>query len=180
MTVRAARNSIDAAAMMRVQKARAELILTRRFYGVLVSNVEPVICRHFPTAATNGHQHYWNPEFVMSLTNAELLFVQCHECEHNARHHGTRRASRDPVEWNVAGDYSINIDLVAEKIGTPPKGALINAKYAGMASEDIYRCRELDEKARAGAGAGAAETLTATTQAKATKATAATLATTRR
>ena len=78
--------TIEQQALDRVQKARAELILTRRFYGVLVSNVEPVISRRFPTAATNGRQHYWNPEFVMSLTQAELLGVQAHESEHDARH----------------------------------------------------------------------------------------------
>ena len=138
--------SIETEAMVRIEKARARLILERRFYGVLVSNVEPVISRRFPTAATNGRQHFWNPDFVATLNDEELLFVQAHESEHDARHHGTRRESRDAVEWNIAGDYSINIDLVAEKLGTPPKGALIDPKYKGWSSEEIYRARELDKK----------------------------------
>ena len=137
--------TIEQQAMERVQKARAELILSRRFYGVLVSNVEPVISRQFPTAATDGKKHYWNPEFVMSLTQPELLGVQAHESEHDARHHGTRRGHREPVEWNEAGDYSINIDLIAEGF-TLPKGALIDKRYAGLSAEDIYRIRELDRK----------------------------------
>ena len=137
--------TIEEQAMARVQKARTRLILERRFYGVLVSNVEPVISRKFPTAATNGKQHFWNPEFVMSLTDDELLGVQAHESEHDARHHGTRRGSRAPVEWNVAGDYSINGDLLAEGF-VLPKERLFDPKYAGWASEDIYRARELDKK----------------------------------
>ena len=137
--------TIEEQALDRVQKARTRLILERRFYGVLVSNVEPVISRKFPTAATNGKQHLWNPEFVMSLTDDELLGVQAHESEHDARHHGTRRASRDPVEWNIAGDYSINGDLLAEGF-VLPKERLFDPKYAGWASEDIYRARELDKK----------------------------------
>ena len=137
--------TIEQQALDRVMKARARLILERRFYGVLVSNVEPQISRRVPTAATNGKVHLWNPEFVMGLTDAELLGVQVHESEHDARHHGTRRASRDPVEWNAAGDFAINIDLIAEGF-TLPKGAYIDAKYAGMSTEDIYRMRELDQQ----------------------------------
>ena len=137
--------NIEEMALYRVNLARSDLIQSRRFYGVLVSHVEPVISRRFPTAATDGKRHYWNPEFVMRLSQNELLGVQAHECEHDARHHGTRRGSREPVEWNVSADYSINQDLIAEGF-TLPKDALIDPRYAGMASEDIYRMRELDRQ----------------------------------
>ena len=135
---------IEQQALDRVNKARAELILARRFYGVLVSNVTPGISRKFPTAATNGKQHLWNPEYVMKLTAAELLGVQAHESEHDARHHGTRRGSRDPVKWNEACDYAINPDLIKEGF-TLPKKVLLDWKYEGLSAEDIYRSRELDE-----------------------------------
>lgn len=135
--------NIDEQATARVQKARAELIMARRFYGVLVSNVEPVLSRKFPTIATDGKRHFFNPEFICGLSQAELLGVQCHESEHDARHHGSRREGRDPVKWNEACDYAINIDLIDEGF-TLPKGALIDRKYRGMSAEDIYRCRELD------------------------------------
>src|SRR5580765_2414028 len=104
----------DEQAMERVLKARAELIMTRCFYGVLVSNVEPVLSRAVPTAATNSKQHFWNPDFVGELTQDELEFVQAHETEHDARHHSTRRGERDPKKWNEAADYAINPDLVRE------------------------------------------------------------------
>lgn len=141
-------DDLEQRATERVLKARAELIMARRFYGVLVSNVEPVLSRKFPTMATDGKRHFFNPEFIDGLTQAELLGVQCHESEHDARHHGTRRAGRDPDKWNVACDYAINIDLIDEGL-TLPKGALIDPRYRGMSAEDIYRCRELDaEKKR--------------------------------
>jgi hypothetical protein len=129
----------------RVLKTRSDLVLARRFYAVLVTNVEPVLSHKVPTAATNGKKHFWNPNFVMSLSTDELLFVQCHESEHDARHHGTRRGGRDSVKWNEACDYAINIDLVDEKIGKPPAKALIDPKYRGMSAEAIYRSRELDK-----------------------------------
>src|SRR5262245_35901915 len=135
----------DEQALDRILKARAALILTRRFYGVLVSNVEPVLSRAVPTAATNGKKHFWNPDFVAELTQDELEFVQAHESEHDARHHGTRRGERDPEKWNEAADYAINPDLVAEGFKAP-SWVLLDPRFAGMSAEDIYRTRELDEQ----------------------------------
>jgi predicted metal-dependent peptidase len=132
-------------ALERVMKARAALIFARRFYGVLVSHVEPVISDRVPTAATDGKRHYWNPDFVEKLTQAELEFVQAHETEHDARHHGTRRGSRDMEKWNIAGDLVINPDLIAEGF-TPPKGILFEERFRGMSAEDVYRIRELEEQ----------------------------------
>jgi predicted metal-dependent peptidase len=136
---------LDKVAMDRVLKARASLILARRFYGVLVSNVEPVLTRAVPTAATNGKKHFWNPDFVAELTQDYLEFAQAHESEHDARHHGTRRGSRDPQKWNEACDYAINPDLVAEGFKAP-SWVLLDPRFAGMAAEDIYRIRELEQQ----------------------------------
>jgi predicted metal-dependent peptidase len=133
----------DQIATERVLKARSELIQARRFYGALVFNVEPVLSRQFDTMATDGKRHFYNPDFIATLTQQELLAVQAHESEHDARHHGTRRNGRDPEQWNIACDYAINIDLVDEGF-TLPAGALIDPQYRGMAAEDIYRSRELD------------------------------------
>jgi predicted metal-dependent peptidase len=141
----------------RVLKARTDVILTNRFYGTLVSNVEAVLSKKIPTAATNGKTHLFNPDFVLRLNAKELKFVQRHESEHDARHHSTRRGGRDPKEWNISCDYAINIDLVdeiakgdttmelprAEVLGGKP---YVDAKYRGMSAEDIYRCRQLDQQ----------------------------------
>ena len=138
-------NDMNKLATERVLKARTELILARRFYGVLVSNVEPVVSRSIPTMATDGKRHFYNPEFVMGLTAEEMLGVQAHESEHDARHHGTRRNGRDPMEWNIACDYAINIDLLDEGFKLP-KNAYVDPKYRGMSAEDIFRSRELDKQ----------------------------------
>jgi predicted metal-dependent peptidase len=140
--------TIDAATALateRVGKARSSLILEQTFYGVLVSQVEPVASRQFPTMATNGKQHFFNPDFIATLSQKELLGVQQHETEHDARRHHTRRNGRDPDEWNICCDYAINIDLIDAGV-TLPADALIDAKYRGMSAEDIYRTRELDRE----------------------------------
>jgi len=131
--------------MDRVQKARTELILSRKFYGVMVMNIEPVVSSKIETAGTNGKQHFWNPSFVAELTQLELLGVQAHESEHDARHHSTRRGNRDHELWNAACDYSINGDLLAEGF-VLPKGRLYDPRFNGMSAEDIYRTLELEQK----------------------------------
>jgi len=135
------------ATLDRIEKARGRLILEKKYkyYGVLVSNVEALISGAVETAATNGKQHFWNEKFVAGLTPNQLLGVQVHETEHDARHHGTRRGGRDPEEWNICCDYAINIDLIDEGFELP-EGALVDPKYRGWSAEDIFRARELDRK----------------------------------
>jgi predicted metal-dependent peptidase len=138
-----------------VAKARAELILSRTFYGVLVAQVEPKPSRQFPTMATNGVVHFFNPDFIVGLNKNHrgehvsrqrlVLGVQAHESEHDARRHHTRRGNRDPFRWNVACDYAINPDLIDEGFDLP-WGALIDYRYKGMSAEAIYRSRELDDE----------------------------------
>ena len=136
----------DRLTMERVEKARAEVIFDHTFYGVAISHVEPVISQRVPTAATNGKTHYWNPAFVATLDQDELVTVQLHESEHDVRRHHSRRNDRDPEEWNVCTDFAINIDLL-DQGRKLPKGAYVDPKYRGWSAEDIYRARELDRAA---------------------------------
>ena len=58
-----------------------------------------------------------------------------HECWHVAFQHLSRRNDRDPVLWNVAGDYVINHMLM--KAGFQiPTGGLIDAQYDEKWSTD--------------------------------------------
>ena len=129
----------------RIAKARAELILARTFYGVLVSQVTPVASDQFPTMATNGKQHFYSPAFIATLSPEELLAVIAHEIEHDARRHHTRRGGRDPVKWNEAADYVINPDLVDEGFKLP-KGVLLDPRFKGMSAEDVYRTLEIERE----------------------------------
>jgi len=136
---------IEKLAVDAVAKMRADLILSHTFYGVLISQVEPVITRKVPTMATDGKKHFVNPDWLMAKTPNQRLTVQRHEGEHDARRHHSRRGNRDPLKWNIAADYAINIDLVDEGYELPPEG-LVDPKYRGMSAEEIYRSRELDEQ----------------------------------
>lgn len=138
-------DQITVDALDRVRKVRTETIMTNRFYGALIANVEPRISRAVPRAGTNGKVHFWNPDYVMECSWPLLRFTLRHEAEHDARHHHTRRGNRDPERWNVACDYAINIDLKNEGEEVP-EWAYCDAKYRGMSAENIYRTMELDEQ----------------------------------
>jgi len=67
------------------------------------------------TAATDGINTVFNPDFVQSLTDKELLFVGVHEAYHKCyRHLIVYKDLRelDDVLCNMANDYVINLEIV--------------------------------------------------------------------
>lgn len=123
--------------MQKLAKAKAGLILNAPFYATLALGCEYVRRDEVETMATDGKAIFYCEQFVQDCTAAELRGVLAHEVAHIANLHHVRRGQRDPKQWNYACDYAINAQLVAEGF-TLPKGALIDAKYDGMASEEIY------------------------------------------
>jgi predicted metal-dependent peptidase len=114
----------------RLSKAKTALVLEHPFIGNVAMNMPFKICEDVPTAATNGKQVVFNPEFCEALNDEELKFLIAHECMHPMLEHNFRRQSRDPRKWNQAADYVINKLLVDEHIGKMPD--------CGLLSDDIY------------------------------------------
>lgn len=138
------RLELERKAEIMVRNARAALIMSRPFYGVLVSQVTAKMSWDFPTAATNSVTHFFNPKFVSELTPAKVKGTQAHETEHDARHHATRRGNRDPQMWNEACDYEINPDLVDEGFELP-EGFLYREDFRGLVAEEIYRVLQIEK-----------------------------------
>lgn len=89
------------------------------------------------TMAVDGFYIYVNPDFCEGLTGDELKFVLAHEVMHCVLGHSDRRGGRDRKLWNIATDYSINLKLTEFGFKMPKVG-LINNKYEGLTSEEIY------------------------------------------
>ena len=125
----------------RLAKAKTSLILGHPFFGAVALSMPFEFDESIPTAATNGKRIRFNPEFVASLTDEELVFLVAHECAHPMLEHNFRRGERNHKRWNVAADYVINQLLTNEKIGRMPKVGLYNpgifAAGNGL-SESIY------------------------------------------
>lgn len=129
-----------AGAAAKLASARAKLILDQPFLGALVLRLPLVAagpwCR---TTATDARRLYFNPQWIGSLTSAELQFALAHEALHCALGHFARRGHRSQRLWDLACDFAINPLLIDEGL-KPPLGSQVLDLYRGMAAEEIYPC----------------------------------------
>ncbi len=123
----------------KLETARTRLLLERPFVGALAMylplvQVRPGSCR---TLATDARCIYFNADYINAASVAELQFMLAHEALHCALQHLLRRGQRVRALWDAACDHAVNQLLVADGMHAPP-GALLDARYAGMAAEEIY------------------------------------------
>jgi predicted metal-dependent peptidase len=97
--------------MDRMQKARAKMLIQHPFFATLLVSTPWEMTDQVETAATDMQKLYFNPTFMESLTDDEILFVLAHEVMHMALEHGLRKQARNHIVWNVACDYALNLVL---------------------------------------------------------------------
>lgn len=136
---------MNAQALNRIVRARSILIQENPFFGVLSMRLTLVERPDVGTAATDGANLFYAPEFVMSLTEKQLLGVLAHEIMHCALQHMTRLGGRDMKRANEAADYAINPELIRMRFELPA-GILYDPKYADMGFEEIYAARERERR----------------------------------
>ena len=136
----------------RVQTEREFLATQWRFYGVLLSALPDVYDApaSITTAATDGRRIYWNLGYVKTLSRENLTFVTAHEILHVSLMHHFRALGWDLRLVNRAGDFVINLKLVADKIGKMPKGCLYDTRYIGWSMEDVIADLQQQEKQQQG------------------------------
>jgi predicted metal-dependent peptidase len=78
------------------------------FIFSLLQPVQHICTLNMPTAATDGKRFYWNPKFIIKLTQIGLRIVCYHEAGHAIYMHPQRRGSRLAKLWNIAVDYIVN------------------------------------------------------------------------
>jgi predicted metal-dependent peptidase len=132
----------------KVIRARTSLLISNGFFGFLVMHLNLIEDYTIDTAAVDGISIYYNPDFMVQLTDRECEFVMAHEVMHCCFKHFSRRGNRDPQAWNCAGDFVINLDLrdsgfqlIKDKVMKGfkrPFNVLIDDKYKGMSTEEIY------------------------------------------
>ena len=133
----------EKAAMEKLIVARIKMLFKTPFWGniatrfVLEANDE--WCK---TAATDGRKIYFNPEFILKLTDGECIFLVGHEILHVIYDHIGRaqQANHNKQIFNIAADYCVNSTLVDEKLGdkitTVP--LLYDVKYREWSYEAVY------------------------------------------
>jgi predicted metal-dependent peptidase len=131
--------------VVRIQKARTTLLLDHPFFGTLLFRLGAQARSSIATMATDGVSLYFNPQFVETLSAAEIAGTLAHEVMHPALQHHTRRGGRNPRGWNIACDYAINPMLVDAGL-TLPKDVLLDNRFRGMSAERIYNLLEEEEQ----------------------------------
>ncbi|AXH72073.1 MAG: putative metallopeptidase domain protein [Podoviridae sp. ctda_1] len=126
-----------------LDKVKADIFTGRysAFLGSVMTSMEFIWDDTIDTAATNGEKIWWNPTWFMTLPFATRCFVMRHELAHVYRLHGLRLGSRDHELWNIACDYRINNDDVAEGGTYHGTNPMVDPNYdinGIMAEEDIY------------------------------------------
>ncbi|MUM78690.1 hypothetical protein GKC30_13700 [Pseudodesulfovibrio sp. F-1] len=125
------------ASRKKVIRARTSLLLDHPFFGSLCMRMEPKEDRSCRTAWTDGRVLAFNPAYVDSLSEAQVLGMLAHTVMHPACQHHVRRNGRDAGLWNVACDHAINWVLLDAGFTLPP-GHLDNPAYRGMSADAIY------------------------------------------
>ena len=98
----------------------------------------------YHTAATDGKNIYFDPDFLASLSDDDKLFIIAHELmhikfEHMFRMAGKNGQMRDPEIWNIATDAIINANLERD-------GFKIKEGYVNMPEALNYNAEEFYEK----------------------------------
>jgi predicted metal-dependent peptidase len=113
------------------------MLIDMPFFGVLALQLRVIEDPTCPTAWTNGQSMGFNPAFVVSLSQDQLIALIAHEVMHCACGHPWREGARQHGKWNEAADYAINPILVDAGM-TLPDGGLIDPAYRGKSAEWIY------------------------------------------
>jgi len=80
----------------------------------------------------------YNPDFVKKLGDIELQFVIKHEILHLILEHLLRRQGREPVVWNIAGDYVVNTMLYESGSPVPDFAIQPLETFRGKVVEAVY------------------------------------------
>lgn len=155
-------------ALDRIRKAHIKIMQHKKacVYAGILACGKVEVTTDIPTAATNGWDVKYNPEFVKKFlsTDEELRFVVLHEATHKAyRHLHTWQDlhEEDPHLANVAADYFVNGALMDMDDGEgfikmPSVGIKPEPKYRGWSVKQIFEDlkQQQEEGGQGGQGDG--------------------------
>ena len=132
----------NADATLLIERANAFLIRREGYFASRSVQCAMVPDASIDTACTNGKRIKYNPAFIADLPLMEVVGTLIHEVMHITDFHHIRMVGKDPQEWNIATDFTINERILAA--GYPlPKGALVcPPEYRNLSAEEIYWRRQ--------------------------------------
>jgi len=148
----------------RIERAHIQLMRSKQFCllsGIIMLGKSTVV-DDIPTAATNGRDKFYGREFMSKLDEKELNFVVAHENFHVLYKHLTtwqHLNKQDPRLANMACDYVINqqivdLDPTNDFIKVPDIGCLLDEKYRGWDSGQVFKDLQTSNLDGSGGGDG--------------------------
>lgn len=128
-----------------MKKAVLNLVASQPFFGSLLLRLKVEASTTHKTTATDGVTLFYNPSFVASLSERELVGMIAHEALHIAAQHTLRRQTRDQRLWNRACDLAVNPELLRAGFKLPD-GHLLEARFGGWPVEMIYNELLMEEE----------------------------------
>jgi len=128
------------------------------FWGVLAERCKFSLTKTaVPTAGMTADGHcLFNIDFVEELKkkyqdkfHKKLLFLTAHEISHFVFEHMSRREDRDPLLFNVAADFAINLLLHYQFDRDKDyfiEGGCLDEKYKDLCAEQIYELLKNEDK----------------------------------
>jgi predicted metal-dependent peptidase len=114
------------------------------FAGVL-SIGKVTFTEDLPTAATNGRDVMYNPNFIDTLSDKQLTFVVLHEALHKVFQHMTiwrKLWKENPMLANIAADYVVNNTIIEAdphgEVATMPEMCLYDKRFANMTTKQVF------------------------------------------
>jgi predicted metal-dependent peptidase len=108
------------------------------FFGTLAMFARFVPSETIPTAATDGRDIFFNPEFLRSLPSRQQDGVILHEVLHAALLHPFRLGVREAKLWNIAADIVVNGTIAQQSSCELPPGGLRDEKLEHFSVEEVY------------------------------------------
>lgn len=93
---------------MDIEGVKRRMLIKYPAFGSVVANLKYIESKECGTAATDGDNLYYNPDFLGTLTEDEQVFLFAHEVCHVAFNHIFRSEGKDKKLWNIATDAVIN------------------------------------------------------------------------
>ena len=99
-----------------------------------------------PTAATDGKDIFYNPDFLNSLSAPQQDGLLLHEVLHAALLHVLRRGVRDAWVWNIAADIVVNGIICQQGCFELPEGGIRDTELENFSVEEIYELLQQQDK----------------------------------
>jgi predicted metal-dependent peptidase len=108
------------------------------FFATLALFAKFIPTANIPTAATDGKDIFFNPDFLQSLTAPQQDGLLLHEVLHAALLHVLRRGVKERETWNIAADIVVNGIICQQGCFELPAGGIRDHKLEHLSVEEIY------------------------------------------